>query len=94
MYKGEIVELGPLLDTMREPLHPYTEMLLDSLLTIDEAKTSVSTTKIIFDSMYENDPNYCKYVSNCKYAFDKCRKQHPALIQVGNGRFVACHKFS
>ena len=95
MYKGEIVELGPLLDVMREPLHPYTEMLLDSLLTIDEAKTSPTSRKVVFDSVSENDSrDFCKYVNNCKYAFDRCRKERPVLIEVSSGRFVSCHKYS
>jgi len=95
MYKGEIVESGPLNDIMREPFHPYTEMLLDSLLTIDEANTSTGTTKVVFDSVSEKgDQNYCKYVYNCKYAFDRCRKVRPTLVEVSNGRSVSCHKYN
>ncbi|HZW57914.1 MAG TPA: ABC transporter ATP-binding protein [Nitrososphaerales archaeon] len=101
MYKGAIVERGPLQKVLDEPLHPYTEMLLDSLLTIDEdpknnVATSTEKSASVRDSpRIEAGTNYCKYVGLCKYAFERCKVEKPVLQKIGQGdRLVACHKYA
>ncbi len=38
MYRGEIVEIGPAAKVLFNPIHPYTEMLVGTLLTLDSSK--------------------------------------------------------
>ncbi len=93
MFAGEIVEQGSTREVLTEPLHPYTEMLLDSLLTLDEKKTQRQA-----ESLRErNRPiatTGCKYRNRCKYAFDRCSTEAPVLKETKGGRLVACHKYS
>jgi len=98
MYAGEVVETGSANDVLFDPLHPYTEMLLGSLLTVDSDETSLDGAKDHKESSatalnFEND-NYCKYVNTCKYAFARCSNERPLLLESKNGRKVACHKYS
>ena len=106
MYSGEIVEKGALNSVFREPLHPYTEMLLSTLLTIDSDLSVGSQTISTFGDQQRRaksgDPhpalqrtaNMCKYVFRCKYAFNRCSHEEPILTQVKNERWVACHRWA
>jgi peptide/nickel transport system ATP-binding protein len=98
MYRGEIVEIGPQDKVINQPLHPYTEMLLKSLLTLDSSYKNLSTNIWSGNkgaaAQEKLRPNSCKYVNRCKYAFDRCQIERPLLREVEKGRWAACHKYS
>lgn len=96
MYSGEIVEAGAIDHVLREPLHPYTEMLVSTLLTFDSNLSMLSRIENNSqkEAMQTFSTNSCKYVTRCKYAFDKCKRERPRLREVKQGRYVACHKFN
>jgi peptide/nickel transport system ATP-binding protein len=95
MYAGEVVETGPLLSVASKPLHPYTEMLLETLVSMD-TNEAILSSKIAEQSNFRAPPlnlaAACKYANRCKYAFDRCRKEKPELRQIEQGRWAACHK--
>jgi peptide/nickel transport system ATP-binding protein len=94
MYQGEIVEKGPTEKLLFEPLHPYTEMLINSLLTLDSGDSAISGAPIISREIVNSDSsNRCKYADRCKYVFERCRVERPKLLETSPGRWVACHKF-
>lgn len=95
MYRGEIVERGPLDRVLKEPLHPYTEMLLSNLLTLD-SDVSIADSRQRGDEQKKEvsfELNRCKYAHRCKYAFDRCLRERPLLAEFEKGRLVACHKY-
>ena len=92
MKSGEIVELGPLDKVLREPLHPYTQMLLGTLLSMKTPKESVFTSTPEQVKTGERAPNSCIYSNDCQYVFDRCRVEDPELKEIEPGRWVACHK--
>jgi len=93
MFAGEFVELGQLNKVFSEPLHPYTQMLMSSLLTVDsdfrETPSRLSAVRI--RRIWAK--NECNYAYDCPFVFDKCRKEKPQLREIEKGRWVACHKF-
>jgi peptide/nickel transport system ATP-binding protein len=93
MYRGEIVEAGPVRQVLKNPLHPYTEMLLGSVLTMEsEPEVLTKYVEEPFASTSGIQHNSCIYSNRCKYVFDRCHKERPKLIEVENGRWVSCHK--
>jgi len=94
MYLGNIVEEGGIEDLLREPLHPYTEVLL-STIPIPDPKLTRSRELPKLRSLEvpsaANPPSGCKFHTRCPYASDICSKEVPALKEVKAGRFVACH---
>jgi peptide/nickel transport system ATP-binding protein len=97
MYAGEVVELGPHDKVLFDPLHPYTESLLGSLVSLDskadiERDDPAPPRRVL--TLEGAGENYCKYVASCRYAFERCVKERPILREAENGRFVACHKYS
>ncbi len=91
MYLGNIIELGES-DTMFDnPLHPYTQALLDAIPTTDEEANK--ELQIIDGDIPSpiNPPSGCKFRTRCKYAKEKCEKEAPAFVERLPGQYVACH---
>ncbi len=95
MYSGEIVELGKTAEVLAEPLHPYSEMLLNSLLSLKSSKDILESYIKEKETVTPQplDRNACKFSNRCKYAFDRCKRERPLLREVRRGRWVACHKY-
>lgn len=95
MYASEVVERGRLEDVIFSPMHPYTEMLLSTILSVDSEKKSLagfsSSSK---ERSAPKSANACNYASRCKYAFDRCTREKPLLRSADKGRLVACHKYN
>jgi peptide/nickel transport system ATP-binding protein len=92
MYLGEVVECGPAPDLYAAPKHPYTEALLAAIPVASYGARPART-------MVEGDPPNpiapppgCKFHPRCPYATDLCRTERPALIDLGAGRSIACHR--
>lgn len=95
MYAGEIAETGSVEKILREPLHPYSEMLIGSLLTLKSSRDALKgAQKETVESRKPVYGNACKFSNRCKYAFDRCRTERPLLREVQDGRWVACHKYN
>jgi len=93
MYKGEIVEHGLTSEVLKNPLHPYTLALLSvtpEKLMNQEGPLLAATRKgnITIPAKFEG----CKYSFVCPYAFDRCKSEHPRLIEVSSNHRVACFK--
>ncbi len=94
MYAGEIVELGRVKDVLSNPQHPYTEMLIGTLLTF-HSKHSVSLSRADAKEVRTAIPTRgCRYANRCKYAFERCMTEEPLLKMTKEGREVACHKYN
>jgi len=91
MYAGEIVELGPIEKVLNDPLHPYTEMLLDSLLTLSSTRDMLNRPVQRQEAGFPKEG--CKYTTRCKYRMEICPRERPILTEVEKGRFVSCHKY-
>ena len=94
MFAGEIVEQGKAEKIFKQPLHPYTEALLSSLLTLD-AKDSHPRSLIELREINKPIASAgCKYQNRCRYAFERCKLERPLLKEAEAGRMVACHKYN
>lgn len=92
MFGGEVVEQGPLEKVFSEPLHPYTMMLISSLLTLDTSVKSFAEARLKEKKQFAASVG-CKYQFMCKFAFERCKGERPKLRQIQQGRLVACHKY-
>ena len=92
MYAGKIVEIAPVDEIFKNPLHPYTKGLLKAvpnLMTKIERLESIPGTvpNLI------NPPSGCRFHPRCLYAKDICKQKIPELKEIENGHFVACHLY-
>ena len=90
MYAGEIVEIAGVKDIFGKPQHPYTEGLINSFPSRykDDEGRLESIPGDVPD--LRDPPLACRFNPRCKYAFDRCRIEHPELIQVTTSDSTAC----
>ena len=92
MYRGNIVEFGPAKEVFSKKLHPYTELLIDSIPTIGKKWTGRKILSGIETKEYTKKG--CKFISRCPYAKDICATVFPIDSYITQTHRVACHKFS
>lgn len=94
MYAGKIVEYGDVKAIFSNPLHPYTEGLLQSVPKISKMKTCdkegyLSTIPGSVPSLYSLPPG-CSFQDRCPAMMEKCRAEEPFLKEVTPGHFSRC----
>jgi oligopeptide/dipeptide ABC transporter ATP-binding protein len=90
MYGGKIQEVATVTDLFDEPLHPYTQGLLDSIPDRVERGQPMRAIPGNVPSIFDF-PKGCKFSSRCPKVFDRCRAEEPALLEARPGHFVRCH---
>ena len=86
MYAGRIVEQGTKSELFRNPQHPYTWGLLNSIPRLDRPKSRrLSTIPGQPPSMLAL-PTGCRFRPRCAYAFDRCATEDPMLERDGSAR--------
>ena len=90
MYLGRIVEEGPASDVVKNPKHPYTEALIDSIPVPDpEFKHDENAIKLTGEPPSAvNPPEGCRFRPRCPFAGEECKMQ-PKLTDETHR--VACH---
>ncbi|NMA18012.1 MAG: ABC transporter ATP-binding protein [Clostridiaceae bacterium] len=91
MYAGHCVEFSPKRDLLLSPMHPYTVGLIRSVPLLEARKTRRLKSIPGFPPDMTALPDGCPFAERCEYAKDVCFKERPELLDVGNGRFCACH---
>ena len=92
MYAGEVVEQADVKQIFEDPKHPYTQGLLESLTRADRDMEELPSIKGSVPSL-DQMPSGCRFSNRCPYSCDQCLQQHPALMQMENGRLLRCHRF-
>ena len=92
MYAGQIVERGAVTDIFRNPHHPYTMGLLDSIPRLGESKAESVLHPIRgrVPPPNERPMNECIFAPRCDYATDECRKALPAFVKISPEHVSRC----
>ena len=90
MYAGHIVEYSDIFSIFENPMHPYTKGLNKSIPRMDKDRKNLDTIRGIVPNLL-NLPPGCPFNSRCDYAFDKCFKEMPELVEVKPNHLVKCH---
>jgi oligopeptide/dipeptide ABC transporter ATP-binding protein len=91
MYAGRMVEISPVETVFAEPLHPYTQLLIESIPSIKERKPLKLTEGLTHD--LRNPPPGCIFQLRCPHVHDKCLAVDPPLLEVRPNHHVACHLY-
>jgi peptide/nickel transport system ATP-binding protein len=91
MYAGKLVEVGPVQEIFDAPLHPYTQLLISSLPSL-EAKRALRGVPGLPPSLL-SPPSGCVFHPRCPKAFGRCPMAVPVLQEAHPGRWVACHLY-
>lgn len=91
MYAGNMVEVAPVDKAYAEPMHPYTQLLIESIPSIKERKPLKLTEGLTHD--LRNPPPGCIFQFRCPQVMDVCREKRPLLKQHKPNHAVACHLY-
>ena len=91
MYAGRLVEVSPVRDIFSEPLHPYTQLLIASLPSLEE-KGKFQGIAGLPPSLLDR-PTGCSFHPRCPFAMPRCSVEDPRLQEARPGRWVACHLY-
>jgi peptide/nickel transport system ATP-binding protein len=92
MYAGNLVEVAPVGIALKKPLHPYTQLLIESIPSIKERKPLKLTEGLTHD--LRNPPPGCIFQFRCPHVMEQCYTVTPPQIEISPGHQVACHLYS
>jgi peptide/nickel transport system ATP-binding protein len=94
MYLGKVMEIAERDALYSEPLHPYTQALLDAVPIPDPALEAARATRVLGGEVPSplNPPRGCVFHTRCPVAGPECKLAVPELREVRTGHFAACIK--
>ncbi len=95
MYLGRIVEIGRADDIIDNPLHPYTQALIEAVPEPETGKVEVIKELPIYGEIPSpaNIPSGCRFHTRCPYAVEACaREPEPELTLDGIEHYHACRR--
>lgn len=93
MYLGEIVEMGPIDDILSLPYHPYTEVLLSSIPSIEIGEQELQKLPEGEIPSPIDPPSGCRFHTRCPYAMPECSEKSPINITTNDNHRIKCHVF-
>ena len=90
MYAGRIVEQGPVDQIFKDPQHPYTWSLLQSIPRLDaDRKDRLLSIEGLPPDLIKPPPG-CRFHPRCRFRIERCFHDDPALMDVGPDQDAAC----
>jgi len=93
MYAGRKVEEAPVGVLFEQPLHPYTQGLMNSIPRLGDAgaleRKRLAEIPGMVPSLREPIAG-CAFASRCPHALERCHREAPPLEPKGAGHSVAC----
>lgn len=95
MYLGKIMEMGSTDVALGKALHPYTKALIAAVPIPDPTSRRVEVVLKGEIPSPVNPPSGCRFHTRCPVMMGEiCRKEKPKLIEIENGHYVRCHRYS
>jgi oligopeptide/dipeptide ABC transporter ATP-binding protein len=89
MYTGQVVERGTVYQVLKQPLHPYTMGLLNSIPSEGLKGEKLNVIRGSVPNPLEL-PKGCTFSTRCPFVMDICTRQEPKLLDVGEGHLAHC----
>jgi oligopeptide/dipeptide ABC transporter ATP-binding protein len=91
MYAGKLAEVGPVRGIFKDPLHPYTQLLINSLPNL-RTKEDFRGIPGLTPSLLAPPPG-CMFHPRCPQVMPRCSVDVPVLAEVKADRWVSCHLY-
>jgi len=91
MYAGNLVEYAASMELHKNPTHPYTQGLLQSIPNIELADQKLEAIPGSPPNLL-NPPKGCSFWPRCSFVKKKCRVEEPSVIESSLGHFVRCFR--
>ena len=91
LYKGNLMEMGPADDVLKNPKHPYTQALIDALPQFGNSRDVHRYNTLLRSERAPSGHIGCPFFLRCKLADPiKCSRETPPLMRLGDSHSVAC----
>lgn len=90
MYAGRMMEYGSVAEIFKEPLHPYTKGLMESIPRIDVNEERLKSIEGTLPDLYK-EVKGCRFADRCSFAVEGCFGEEPPLIDVTNRKVRCLH---
>jgi oligopeptide transport system ATP-binding protein len=90
MYGGKIIEEAEVKELYKNPRHPYTVGLLESLPKLTDSKHQPLQAIDGVPPVLYQKPTHCTFAPRCRFAFDDCWEMEPKLEEIGKAHRAAC----
>jgi oligopeptide/dipeptide ABC transporter ATP-binding protein len=92
MYAGQLIEVADVLPLFEQPLHPYTQVLVNAIPKPGVKRGNLETIPPLIPNLMRL-PKGCRFHPRCPKVMDKCRKVRPKMIEAEKGHRVRCHLY-
>jgi len=89
MYAGRLVEIAPIAEIIAAPRHPYTQMLIASLPSLERRGMMQGIPGLA--PLLRDLPSGCAFHPRCPRAVERCNRERPELRDITSGVQAACH---
>ena len=89
MYAGNLCETAHVKDLFRNPQHPYTQALLNSVPRFSQKGALQSIEGSVPNLV--NPPSGCRFHPRCPHAMDACQNRFPMMVETEENHTVACY---
>ena len=91
LYHGSVMEAGDVDPIIKEPMHPYTQLLVGSIPWPDPNRAWGDTEHVFpKGAAFDEHAPGCKFAPRCPFVFEPCTKERPPLYRVDGGRAASC----
>lgn len=96
MYLGKLKEMARSEEFFKDPMHPYTKMLLSTIPVITDEEEKLKPQRM--ENVGEiagalHIPNGCSFHPRCPYVMETCDKVDPPLTETKQGHLCSCHLY-
>jgi peptide/nickel transport system ATP-binding protein len=84
MFRGQIVEMGPVEQVLMDPKHPYTRLLRESIPEVEPNKRWGEKINLSSTEQEEYLRKGCKFAGRCPRVMDVCKAVEPQDIIIAD----------
>jgi peptide/nickel transport system ATP-binding protein len=94
LYRGSIMEAGDVDSVIKNPQHPYTQLLVDSIPWPElDRKWGQERALVAREEASDGVARGCKFAGRCPHVMPICRESPPPLFQIDNTRAASCYLY-
>lgn len=91
MYAGDTCETAKVVELFENPLHPYTQGLMNSVPKAEDVERLETIPGAVPNLIHP--PSGCRFHPRCPHAMDICKREKPPLTEYSPGHTVSCHLY-
>lgn len=90
MYAGQIVEVAPVKELFKDPKHPYTRSLLNSLPNESQMGSKLHVIEGVVPALNKMERDSCRFAPRIPWIPNEAHEHNPELREISPGHFVRC----